>query len=173
MPNLANEVKAFAYFSQIQIVKCPETLDHLEHHRQWWRLQTRVNALELSPQRDRIFCLKLPDSEAPGNRFMILVMLREHLVDQKQVAVPQHGAIPNSINTGDDSRNVLKQGALLDGFPVNHDLGWQTHVAVLEVHPQVDVSLPDEFRGRFSPAPPVPDAPSTEVPLNEATHHDD
>jgi hypothetical protein len=166
-------VKAFAYFSQIQTGKCPETLHHLEHHRQWRRLQTRVNALELSIQDDRISCLKLPGSEIPGNRLMTLVMLCEHLVDEKQVAVPQHRAIPNCIKTGEHARNVLKQGALLDGSPVNHDLAWQTHVAVLKVHPQVDVSLPDEFCGRFSPAPPAPHPPSTEVSLNEATHHDD
>jgi hypothetical protein len=104
---------------------------------------------------------------------MTLVMLCEHLVDEKQVAVPQHGAIPNRIITADNARNLLKQGALLDGFPVNHDLGWQAYVAVLKVHAQVDVSLRDEFHGRSSPAPPAPDEPSKEVHLNEATHHDE
>jgi hypothetical protein len=173
MPNLAGKPKGLPYSSQLQIVKCPEALDHLEHDRQWRRLQIRVNTFELSLQRDRVPCLKLRGCDGSGNRLMTLVMLCEHLVDEKQVAVRQHGAVPKSIDTGDDARNVLKQGASLDGFPVNHDLAWQTHAAVLKVHPQVDVSLRDEFHGRSSPAPPAPDAPSEEVLLNEATHHDD
>ena len=100
-PDLPKQANRLSRLAVLQTVKGANALRGLEDHGEGRRLQTRIDAFELSPQQDRMFRVDLPGGRAceRGNRSTILVILHEHLVDEEQVAVPQYRAMPKHINS--------------------------------------------------------------------------